>query len=53
MTHLRKRMLEELQRRNYSEGTTRASANISIPADSTALTQAASQVYLIFQYAVS
>ena len=24
MTHLRKRMLEELQRRNYSEGTTRA-----------------------------
>ena len=22
MTHLRKRMLEELQRRNYSEGTT-------------------------------
>jgi hypothetical protein len=24
VTHLRKRMLEELQRRNYSEGTTRA-----------------------------
>ena len=24
MTHLRKKMLEELQRRNYSEGTTRA-----------------------------
>ena len=29
------------------------SANISIPADATALTQSASQVYLIFQYAVS
>ena len=24
MTHLRRKMLEELQRRNYSEGTTRA-----------------------------
>jgi integrase/recombinase XerD len=24
VTHLRKKMLEELQRRNYSEGTTRA-----------------------------
>jgi hypothetical protein len=24
VTHLRKRMLEELQRRNYTEGTTRA-----------------------------